>query len=158
MMLITTKRSSAGYTIDAIVTGAAWLSFLYLFTDGVLALAAPNLSLPDLTFPGPGRYRDFVTAALVFSVPALFFMACWHIARERITRGAFDPGPTQNPLDQQTLATHFQLADHQLNDVQRSRVTVIYHSGEGRIDRLETDRLQLQPAGVTPLFGRLQAA
>jgi biofilm PGA synthesis protein PgaD len=88
----------------------------------------------------------------------LFAMACWHVARERITRGAFDLEPKQTPLDQHTLATHFQLSSHQLNDVQHSRVTVIYHSGEGMIDRLETDRLHLQPAGVTPLFGRLRVA
>ena len=158
MMIITTKRSSLGYTTDAAMTGVAWLTFLYLFTHGVLALAAPDLSLPDLTFPGSGRYRDALTALATFTVPGLFGMVCWHVARERITRGAMDPGPVPNMLDQETLATHFQLSGHQLDDVQHSRVTVIYHSGEGRIDRLETDGLKLQSARVTPLFNQLRVA
>lgn len=158
MMIITTRRSSLGYATDVAMTAVAWLTFLYLFTHGVLALAAPDFSLPNLTFPGSGRYRDALTALTAFAVPGLFGMVCWHVARERMTRGAMDPGPAPCTLDQETLATHFQLSGHQLNDVQHSRVTVIYHSGEGLIDRLETDHLRLQPARVTPLFNQLRVA
>jgi biofilm PGA synthesis protein PgaD len=158
MMIITTRRSSLGYVCDALLTALAWFAFLYLFTNGVLALAAPALNLPELTFPDPGRYRDYLTLVAVLTLPALLAMGGWHIARERLTRGALDRDPEPHPLDTQTLADHFSLSSHQLNDVQTSRVTVIYHSGEGRIDRLETDRLQLQPAGVTALFDVRHAA
>lgn len=158
MMIITTKRSSMGYLCDALMTGLAWLLFMYLFTDGVVALAAPSLSLPDLAFPGPGHYREILTLIAILTVPALFVMAVWHVTRERLTRGALDQDPSPNPLDDQVLAEHFRLSSRQLNDVQTSRVTVIYHSGEGLIDRLETDRLQLQPAGATLLFNQRRAA
>ncbi|NYT83538.1 poly-beta-1,6-N-acetyl-D-glucosamine biosynthesis protein PgaD [Alcaligenaceae bacterium] len=160
MNIITTKRSSLGWAIDAGLTALGWAAFFYLFTRGVVSIVhADGLQpMPALLSSTPliPTLQTLAVYVLVACVNALL-VVIWGRYHKRLFR-TLKLLRAPDAMDEDELASHFHLSRNQLHEIQGSRVTVIYHSNDGAISELETDQLRIQPAGNSPVFHTAKVA
>ncbi|MBB5214317.1 poly-beta-1,6-N-acetyl-D-glucosamine biosynthesis protein PgaD [Parapusillimonas granuli] len=161
-LIITTKRTSLGWTVDAALTALGWMAFFYLFTRGVVSIVhaggiqpMPSLLDPAVT-PLVPTLQTLALYLLVACFNALVVVA-WGRYHKRLFR-RLKLIRSADAVDEEELASHFHLSCNQLHEIQGSRVTVIYHSNDGAIAQLETDQLRMQPAGNSPVFHTVKVA
>lgn len=142
-MIITTKRPASMLITDTLITAVAWIAFIYQFTKGVVFLLSDHPDVPSSIF---GIALSPTTSVVLVCVIVCAFNAIvvytWARLRASPHGKAYDRSVSQE-LTSDTLADHFSLSPLQLNKVQDSRVTVVYHSAAGGITHLDTGDLQL---------------
>lgn len=142
-MIITTKRPASMLVTDTLITTAAWIAFIYQFTKGVVFLLSDHPGVPSSIF---GIALSPVISTVLVCVIVCIFNALlvytWARLRTSPHGKAYGRSISQE-LSSDTLADHFSLSPVQLNKVQDSRVTVVYHSAAGGITHLDTGDLQL---------------
>jgi biofilm PGA synthesis protein PgaD len=162
MNIITTKRSSPGWIIDATLTALGWAAFFYLFTRGVVSIiyAGGIQPMPALLHPEVAPLVPTLHTLAIYLMVACMnavLVVLWGRHHKRLFR-ALKLLRSLDGVDEEQLASHFHLSCNQLHEIQGSRVTVIYHSNDGAISQLETDQLRIQPAGNSPDFHTVKAA
>lgn len=162
MNIITTKRSSLAWTMDAGLTALGWAAFFYLFTRGVVSIfhaeglqPMPSLVSSTVT-PLVPTLQTLAVYVVVACINALL-VVLWGRYHKRLFR-TLKMLRSSDGVDDDELASHFHLSRNQLHEIQGSRVTVIYHSNDGAISQLETDQLRIQPAGNSPVFHTAKVA
>lgn len=143
-MIIMTRRPARMLMADTVITTVAWFAFLYHFTKGVVFLLSDHPAT-STTFFGVALSPTLsilllCTTVCVFNAMVVYAWACLQNARHSKT---YNPTTLQD-LASDVLAYHFSLSPGQLDEVQDSRVTVVYHSATGGITHLETGDLQLE--------------
>ena len=141
-MIITTRRSRAGYLFDLLLTAGGWFAFVYLFGAGILAIlrgppagprprcgrcSCPRPTPCGLRRAGAGQRRG-AGGLGALQPPAL--------------RRQGPPPPGAAVGDAQ-LARSFTVAPAQLQQ-RRARVAVIHHGDGGEIIGIEPARAQLR--------------
>lgn len=150
-MIIKTKRPASILLVDTIITAAAWLAFIYQFTQGIVFLLSEHPGVPLSSYFGItlSPATTTLTACLIiclFNAALVYAWGRWQKTRRSNTVDV----PMVQPVPPSILADHFSLSPQQLDDVRGSRVTVVYHSNSGGITHLETSDLQLQQ--VSPSY------
>ena len=154
--LINTPSSRSAWAIDAFLTAAGWVGFVYLIGNGIAVITdsgGPNGSAWATARPTIETLMAYATIAafnallvvLWVSYQDSFFMSLRRKDAPRI-------------LDDDTVASHFALSSNVLREIQVSQVTVIYHADDGAITHLETDQLRVHPAENLPLRDVARAA
>lgn len=138
-MIITTRRPPRILLLDILLTGTAWLAFVYLFTDGVVYMLSEQSSAPLPLLYGLQLSETAITLVLclvvsLFNASVVYIWARWRRATGEVPQTAAMP----DALTMDMMAEHFSLSPNALGHVRDSRVTVVYHSPSGGISRLET--------------------
>ncbi len=144
-MIIRTKRPASILIVDTVITAAAWLAFIYQFTKGVVFLLSERPGAPLSSIFGVTLSPTAITLltcliVCLFNAMLIYIWAHW----QRRSHSKARRNLVTQTLLADALADHFSLSPQQLDDVQDSRVTVVYHSPSGGITHLETSDLQLQ--------------
>lgn len=157
-MIITTQRSTFALAIDSLLTALGWIGFFYLFTKGVVSIINNSYDSPTITFLEP--FLPTITTLTAYLLVAAFnalIIVLWGRYHKLLFKDLLQRRASTS-IDDDTVASHFQLSTNQLHEIQDSRVTVIYHSTDGAIAHLETDQLHMQPAGNPSLYGAEKVA
>lgn len=157
-MIITTQRSPIAFTIDTVLTTCGWLGFFYLFTSGVISVLrggydSPPIPLIEPLLPTLSTLALYLLVGLFNALLVVLWGKYHKVFFRQLNRRR-----QQIRLEDDILASHFHLSCNQLHEVQDSRVTVIYHSDDGDIARLETDQLRMQPAVNSSQYEAAQVA
>jgi|GEM_PF-6679532 len=130
--LIHTPCSRRHLLMDRAVTAMGWSGFAWLFVPSSVAQASTEaLNI---------NHNAVTLFSLTLFVCSLCLMAWSSYNKWLYVRGRIPDRPTlQAPLTDSTLAEHFAINRHDLESVHESRRTIIYHTDEGAIVRLETD-------------------
>lgn len=158
-MIIKTKRPASIVVVDTAITAVAWIAFIYQFTKGVLFLLSEHSGAPLSNMFGVGLTPTMTTLIVcvivcMFNATVVYAWAQWQKTRHAKTHRH----PYALELSPDALANHFSLSPQQLDNVQDSRVTVVYHSASGGITHLETSDLQLQHVSARLPAVELQVA
>ena len=157
-MIITTQRSTLALAIDSTLTALGWIGFFYLFTKGVVSIINDNYDSPGIAFLDP--FLPTITTLAAYLLVATFnalIIVLWARYHKIFFKDLLQRRVPAS-IDDETVASHFQLSTNQLHEIQDSRVTVIYHSTDGAIAHLETDQLHMQPADSPSLYGTEKVA
>ncbi|MYN12055.1 poly-beta-1,6-N-acetyl-D-glucosamine biosynthesis protein PgaD [Pusillimonas sp. TS35] len=149
-MIIKTSRAPLGAIIDACLTALGWAGLIYLTFAGMTATTGESTTS---ALPSSGAIAVFSAIAATSAAVVVL----WGRYRKRFA-DKLQHRDIAAVVDEETRALHFHLSPNQLHEVQDSRVTVIYHSGEGDIAFLETDQLRMQPAGNSNVFEQQRVA
>ncbi len=158
-MIITTKRPASILVMDTAITGAAWIAFIYQFTNGVVFLLSEHPRAPLSSIFGVTLSPTVITIIACLVVCAFNALVVYVWARLRKTPHNNAYGyrmPRDATADD--VADHFSLSPVQLSDIRDSRVTVVYHSDNGGISHLETGDLHLQHVAPPVPEPRLRVA
>ncbi|HLR77656.1 MAG TPA: poly-beta-1,6-N-acetyl-D-glucosamine biosynthesis protein PgaD [Burkholderiaceae bacterium] len=158
-MIIKTRRNPHFLVIDAVLTASAWLTFIYLFSNGVVyLLSAPpstEVAEPGGMALGPTATTLAACAAVcLFNASVVYLWACW----KRAPGTSLPAHATVPELATETLAQHFSVSASQLGDIRDSRVTIVYHSPTGGIMHLETGDRHAETASAAIGGSRLRVA
>jgi biofilm PGA synthesis protein PgaD len=142
-MIITTKRSRAGYLFDLALTAVGWFAFVYLFGAGILAIlrgaaGGPQASLWPTFLPTLHTLLGYALLALINAT----VLVAWAVYNHLRFAGK-DRRQAIKPLDDQRLAASFAVTPRQLAQLRAARIAVIHHGGDGDIQGIETARPQL---------------
>ena len=142
-MIITTRRSRAGYLFDLLLTAGGWFAFVYLFGAGILAIlrgaaGGPEISLWAVFLPTANTLWGYAALALANGAALVAWAFLQPPAlRRQDRRRAAAVGDAQ-------LARSFTVAPAQLQQLRRARVAVIHHGDGGEIIGIEPARAQLR--------------
>ena len=139
-MIITTRRSRAGYLFDLLLTAGGWFAFVYLFGAGILAIlrgppAGPRSRCGRCSCPRPTPW-GYAALALANGAALVAWALQPPALRRQDRRRAAAVGDAQ-------LARSFTVAPAQLQQL-RARVAVIHHGDGGEIIGIEPARAQLR--------------
>lgn len=158
-MIIKTKRPASIFILDSTITALAWIAFIYQFTKGVVFLLSEHSGTPLSNVFGLALSPTTTTLMVciivcLFNAAIVYLWARWHKAQSGKPSRHLDAVE----LSPDSLANHFSLSPRQLDNVQDSRVTVVYHSAAGGITHLETSDLQLQQVSSSIPDAQLRVA
>lgn len=159
-MIVRTKRPARILAIDTVLTASAWLAFLYLFTKGMVVItfgsrAAQMFPMLDIELsPTSTALVVYLLACAANGTVIVLWAKMGGASKDKARRLQ----STDQRLTRDGIADRFHLSRDQVDQVQDSRVTVIYHSPVGGITHLETDRLQLEEARTVIPQQRVRAA
>lgn len=139
-MIIITRRSTRMLLTDTFITAVAWVIFFYQFTNGIVLLAS-QAQAGSITSTFFGIALDPTSETLILCAAVCGFNALLVVIWSLVHKGALDTDQdTADNISPDMLADHFSVSSQQLDEVQDSRVTIVYHSPNGGIDHFETDR------------------
>lgn len=130
--LIHTPCSRIHKIMDRGTTALGWTGFVYLLAPDSIAYASAQTLTLDM------NAVSLFSATLVCSS---FGLTAWSLYNKWLyQRGLTAEATADHPLvDDQVVASHFLIAPEDLESVHESRRTVIYHTEDGTIVRMETD-------------------
>ena len=141
-MIITTRRSRAGYLFDLLLTAGGWFAFVYLFGAGILAILrgppAAEISLWAVFLPTANTLWGYAALALANGAA----LVAWALYNHR--RFAGKDRRRRAAVGDAQLARSFTVAPAQLQQLRRARVAVIHHGDGGEIIGIEPARAQLR--------------
>ncbi|AUT47552.1 poly-beta-1,6-N-acetyl-D-glucosamine biosynthesis protein PgaD [Achromobacter sp. AONIH1] len=143
-MIITTRRSRAGYLFDLLLTAGGWFAFAYLFGAGILAIlrgaaGGPETSLWAVFLPTANTLWGYAALALANGAA----LVAWALYNHRRFAGK-DRRRRAAAVGDAQLARSFTVAPAQLQQLRRARVAVIHHGDGGEIIGIEPARAQLR--------------
>ncbi|MBO4121747.1 poly-beta-1,6-N-acetyl-D-glucosamine biosynthesis protein PgaD [Cupriavidus gilardii] len=132
-MIIRTKRTRVGWLIDALLTALAWIGFGYLCVTGLLAVLRHANAGPDVPFwsallPTAGTLSIYVVVGLFNGVVLL----TWALYNQYRFSGLDRRKPIPALRDDE-LARSFKVSGEQLRALQKAKVAVVDHEGDGTI-------------------------
>lgn len=130
--LIHTPCSRIHKIMDRGTTALGWTGFAYLLAPDSIAYASAQTLALDM------NAVSLFSATLVCSSLGL---TAWSLYNKWLyQRGLTAEAAADHPLvDDRVVADHFLIAPEDLESVHESRRTVIYHTEDGTIVKLETD-------------------
>ena len=142
-MIITTKRSRAGYLFDLLLTAVGWLAFVYLFGAGIVAIlrgaaSGPQAPLWPTFLPTLQTLGSYAVLALLNAAVLVLWAAYNHLRF-----GGKDRRQPIAPLDDHRLALSFAVTPRQIAQLRAARVASIHHGGDGEIQTIEAARPRL---------------
>ena len=142
-MIITTKRSRAGYLFDLLLTAVGWLAFVYLFGAGIVAIlrgaaSGPQAPLWPTFLPTLQTLGSYAVLALLNAAVLVLWAAYNHLRF-----GGKDRRQPIAPLDDHRLALSFAVTPRQIAQLRAARVAVIHQGGDGEIQAIEAARPRL---------------
>lgn len=154
--LINTPSSRGAWAIDAFITAAGWVGFVYLIGNGIAVVIGSG----NPAGPAWATARPTIETLMGYATIAAFnalLVVLWVSYQDSFFR-SLRHKVALGVLDDETVASHFALPSNVLREIQVSQVTVIYHADDGAITHLETDQLRVHPAANMPLRDIAQAA
>ena len=154
--LINTPSSRSAWAIDAFITAAGWVGFVYLIGNGIVVIT-------DSGSPGDSAWaaaRPTIETLMAYATIAAFnalLVVLWVSYQDSFFK-SLRRKDVPGILDDDAVASHFALPFNVLREIQVSQVTVIYHADDGAITHLETDQLRVHPAENLPLHDIARAA
>lgn len=139
MMIIKTPRSRLLTLVDTVLTGLAWLVFLYLFAVGILSIVkgeAQGIEVPALSNLLPSMLTLVVYTVVAACIAlALTLWAYYNIMRF----GSLDRRKTPPPVSDGRLAQSFEVAPEAIRRLRASRRLTIHHTDDGRIQLIDVE-------------------
>ncbi|CAB3631536.1 MAG: poly-beta-1,6-N-acetyl-D-glucosamine biosynthesis protein PgaD [Achromobacter pulmonis] len=148
-MIITTKRSRAGYLFDLLLTALGWIAFIYLFGAGIAAIlrgaaSGPQAPLWPTFLPTLHTLGSYAALALLNAA----VLVAWAVYNHLRFAGKDRRQPIA-PLDDRRLATSFAVTPRQITQLRAARIAVIHHGGDGQIQAIEMGRPHLATVPAT---------
>jgi len=136
-MIIKTPRSLLGSFFDNLLTALGWFGLGYLLAAGACALLGTAQASGAAPAGGVSSPWDTLMLYLAIGAVNTALVVLWGRHRKHLS-ARLARRQVQPARDENTWLQDFQLSRGQLAAVRDSRVTVIHHSNEGEIERLET--------------------
>lgn len=148
-MIVRTKRTRLGWLIDALLTALAWIGFGYLCVTGLQAVLRHANAGPDVPFwsallPTAGTLSIYVVVGLFNGVVLL----TWALYNQYRFSGLDRRKPIPALRDDE-LARSFNVSGQQLSALQRAKVAVVDHEGDGTIADVHLPQAVHVPARET---------
>jgi len=133
-MIITTRRSSARYLLDVVLTALGWIFFIYLFAAGIFAILSGEMQGPQAPLVPPELLSSAQTV-INYAVIALInanVLVGWAVYNQFRFAGK-DRRKPPKPLTEKQLQKSFSLSPVLFSEVQNAGVMVVYHEEESSL-------------------------
>jgi len=151
-MIVTTRRSSAGYLLDGLLTAIGWLLLFFLLAAGVMGVLHGDMRGPDAPFL-PAQLLDSVTTILGYLL-SLVVSAALLIGWAKYNQYRFagkDRRKPPLPLTAERLCTSFAVSAARLKQAQHAQAMVIDHDEQGAVVDLGVLDLSVVQPAATPV-------